>query len=898
MKLLNNKFTETVILLPIIVFFALASYYLYTSYNQYNKAQESLVYGEYIAYLDNVLSKQGDAQGDVAIYLGMNGKSDYKRLEDQWIRSDTSVEKFNKFLSKNAQYKVQAKDILEALSDVKETRSKIGVLNIKYTDLYIKNYTNNINTLLLQSMKNINKDIVDKEITQLFQIYSNIASFKELSRSERAFTSYLLSRSQIISDSELELWDYYIGKDNLPSYKAFADDSIVTQLDALLKSDKYKKIIKKISLNRIEILSGSDSGDFSLDLTSWYALQSSKIALLEKAQNLIYKYVQESTQADIEVQQRTMSIAAIIIILALLLIFVVRSIFSNMARDTKELQNVLKNIEVDLDDEFNLKEMLKRQSKTEIYRFLEKTIHESNESKRLADEANETKSKFLANMSHEIRTPLNGIVGFTGLLKTTNMDDEQEEFVEIIEKSSENLLAVINDILDLSKIESDKIDIELIPFDPIKEFESGIESYGAKASEKNINLGFYMDPHLSNHLRGDPVRIKQVLVNLISNAVKFTPDDGEIDVLIEKIATENNDVVVRFSVKDSGIGISSEQKIKIFEAFSQADSSTNRRFGGTGLGLTISKTLVELMGGELELESVRGEGSTFFFELMFEEIASLRQHQVFHNFSVAYYLPKNQSLKQADIYIKKYISAVSSNYKVYDAIESLLALSEKNQPELLFVDYDYVSDEELKKLNTLKSEISVLTTVHKKSELKSLNLDFIKIIYAPVNFSKIQKLIISLAKDEVVKSEEYNLEKTVVEDVVKKETRLKAKPNSKDLESIDVLLCKYTQVETNIFNALLNKIGYSVEIAKDIAEVETMILKKNYRCVLIDKDFDNLAESDLVQILNEMSILSLLFVPNLQVIKQSDRDNYTQVVLDVADIQLLRHNLAKLIPLK
>jgi len=199
-------------------------------------------------------------------------------------------------------------------------------------------------------------------------------------------------------------------------------------------------------------------------------------------------------------------------------------------------------------------------------------------------------------MSHEIRTPLNGIVGFTELLKSTDLNEEQIEFITIIEKSSENLLSIINNILDLSKIESNKTELDTVIFDPIIEFENAVETYGIKASEKNIELDFYLDPSIDKKLIGDAVKLKEILINLLSNAIKFTDFGGKIKVEIKKVSTKENQTELAFSIEDNGVGMTKEQQLNVFTAFTQADVSITRKYGGTGLGLTISTKFLELMG--------------------------------------------------------------------------------------------------------------------------------------------------------------------------------------------------------------------------------------------------------------------------------------------------------------
>ena len=346
-----------------------------------------------------------------------------------------------------------------------------------------------------------------------------------------------------------------------------------------------------------------------------------------------------------------------------------------------------------------------------------------------AEKANHAKSDFLANMSHEIRTPLNSIIGFIDLLQRTGLDSNQKEYLDIVVDSAMNLLEIINDILDFSKIEKGKLEPDIVEFDPVERFGKAVDLFSTRAGEKRLEYNVYIDPFLPLSLMGDPLRINQVLVNLISNAIKFTSAGGMVNVTIMDAGSTGKTHQIYFVVSDTGIGIPRDKQKVIFDAFTQADSSVTRRYGGTGLGLAISYGIIQMFGGELNLRSEEGNGSTFYFDLHLENPTGRQRRYAYSDCSVLFVTGEDENHG----FVRRYMESYGFKYHITSDPETAV------NADIVFVDIDSLDqgDLDILKDKTGSTPFVLFTRYDEKLDVTGLSEKADRMIIKPVTGYKI-----------------------------------------------------------------------------------------------------------------------------------------------------------------
>ena len=795
-------------IVPIVLLALISTYYLYDSYVKYQSSEHLERTIQSTKALKTLSINISRERGLSALYLINKNEKIRALLSEQRVSTNTAINSILNFNSANKD-DANGHKIIDRIKKIQKHRDGIDRQSINFDQMF--SYYDGINSSILRKVETSLSGSINYKVDNLSSNFLNAMSLMKSIANERDMVTNILNKKE--GSNRLFLMDAFKNNTIGSSFQTLLPKSKITLQSILTDANFITAVQESDKMKRVLL---QESQTDSINPLEWFSYETDKLVYVNKLSNNLYTEMLSELKNQKDNSMLQMILLGALLALSLYMLYVYTK-FYHFLHDTKGLEKLLSKIVKYglIEDTIDLRTTT---GVEKTYAIIENSVDKIAIEKKKAERANAAKSIFLANMSHEIRTPINGIIGFTDLLKNSKLKDEEKEYVDIIQKSTDNLLEIINNILDLSKIESQKIEIDEILFSPVEEFENSVDVYMPKAESKNINLSLFMDPDFDHYLLGDPTKIKEVLLNLISNAMKFTPENGQISVVITKQATSDPDIEkIYFEVSDSGIGIDTKDMEEIFDAFSQADSTITRKFGGTGLGLTISSNYIALMGGKLEVESRVNTGSNFYFTLELKKQKPLKT--IYHN-SFKHFHPLIIKGKEAQnnlhAHVEKMMDYLSNNANI-TTIEKLSDPSILEDINLIITQKDLISDDDYALLTGLNIPILNIVKTKDRALVKDITDVGLFGTYEPLNITKMVKSL------KTIENKSDFINNDIAEgSVVGRKSKYK------------VLVAEDNEINQKLIQKILEHLNFDITIVANGLEAVKARKKGDYDLILMD----------------------------------------------------------------
>ncbi len=805
-----KKNLKLITIVPITLVMLFSAYYLYSAYERYqdiSRVQTRAYESKLLKSLSINLARE---RGLSTLYTLSRQSKTKDLLKKQRENSSQAIKLIKEYYQSHKHAHSAETALLNTLNKIDKKRKKIDNFSLSYASSF--SYFDTINAAIitqiektLQSQHRVEINNIARGLTKTMQLMRAISN-------ERDYVTNILSNAS--KKDSLLLLNIFQDSSIKPAINTLTKE-MQKDLQDLLNENNFITVIKETQKIKKNLLS---SKKVIINPVNWFTKETQKIMAVNKVTNRLFLKLNEAIDKE---KKRTLImglLAALLLLLSAYMLYTYNK-FYDYLYSTKGIEGILNKI-IDyalIEDTIDLGTT---EGINKTYSVIENTVDKIAIEKKKAERANAAKSIFLANMSHEIRTPINGIIGFTELLQKSKLGTEEKEYVNIIDKSTENLLEIINNILDLSKIESKKIELDAILFSPVEEFENVVDVYMPKVATKNINLSLLMDSGFDNYLLGDVIKIKEVLLNLISNAVKFTPENGQISILIKKLSNkEDQKEKIYFEVSDSGIGISEEEMADIFDAFSQADSTITRKYGGTGLGLTISSNYISLMGGKLEVSSKKGVGSNFYFTLELQKEKTLRSSQKdrFTSMQALIIKGKNKLLTETEQAYMDY----------YGASTKLLTIQELKETKpidakVIISQYASLKKEDFDFIKSLDVPSIMIFPTKFHTRLSDFKTNTLFPTFEPINVTKFAKTLTELAKVHHI---------NIAPQINERQNRPKKRSNKIKRE---ILIAEDNEINQKLLMKILESYNLHVTTVVNGAEAVEAVKKSHFDLIFMD----------------------------------------------------------------